>query len=94
MSKVKIRPLFLPSYDKMRQPYLFMRETGKIERALGAVVGAVLGAMAGATPMLWSETVSPGSTQWYHWVVTMLPGAIIGSVSGFVSGLRSIFDWR
>ena len=71
-----------------------MWETGIIDRVLGTAVGMVLGAMAGSTPMLWIQTVSPGSTHWEQWVILMVPGAIVGSVAGFVSGLRAIFDWR
>jgi hypothetical protein len=66
----------------------------KIDRALGAVVGFVLGATGGSTPMLWSETLYPGSTHWEQCAVCMLPVAIVGLVSGLIVGVRSIFDFR
>jgi hypothetical protein len=66
-----------------------------IDRVLGAAVGMVLGAMAGAMPTLWTETVAPGYTaDWFQWAILMTPVAIVGSVFGFMGGLRAIFDWR
>jgi hypothetical protein len=54
----------------------------------------VLGAMAGSMPMLWMQTVTPGySAAWYQWAILMVPAAIVGSVFGFMGGLRAIFDW-
>jgi CDP-diglyceride synthetase len=68
-----------------------MWKTSVIDRVLGTIVGMVLGAMAGTIPMLYGESVNPGSTHWEHWVVLMVPAAIVGSVFGFMGGLRSIF---
>jgi hypothetical protein len=72
-----------------------MWETSVVDRVLGTIVGMALGAMAGSTPMLWTQTVAPGYTaDWFQWAILMAPGAIVGSVAGFVSGLRAMFDWR
>jgi integral membrane sensor domain MASE1 len=69
-------------------------ETSVIDRVLGTIVGMVLGAMAGSMPMLWMQTVTPGySAAWYQWAILMVPAAIVGSVFGFMGGLRAIFDW-
>jgi hypothetical protein len=66
-----------------------------IDRVLGTIVGMALGAMAGSTPMLWTQTVAPGYTaDWFQWAILMTPAATVGSVFGFIGGLRAIFDWR
>jgi hypothetical protein len=71
-----------------------MWELSKIDRILGALVGAVLGATAGALLVLGGENLVPGPTDWFWWGVTVGPGAIGGSLCGFVGGVKSIFNYR